>query len=171
MIIFNIYHGDTNEILKLVQHDCYMCKVSFIFEQAKRRFIQADAIIQSNLPIIKDLRAIEKIDHRVLQDAHDIIAAAYRYYHDDGGQLNLFRQDTTLENYYINKWTEWYEEKIKALIECPDFVSFVVLSVLNMNTKTGYDFEHRLCDFLMVHFSMGDWAGDVSYMKTYPEIF
>lgn len=170
MIVFNVYEHDTNEVLKLAQHDCYGGKVAHMFAQAQRRFIQADMILQTNLPIIKEIHPIDRIDHRVLQDAHDIIAAAYRYDCDDGGQLNLFRQDKNSREDHIRKWTQWYESKITELLENPAFVRFVVLAVLHTNTKTGYEFEHRLCDFLICHFSMGDWSGKVSYLKTYPEL-
>ena len=170
MMVFNVYQDDNNQVLKLVQHAHYGGKVTHMFRQAKLRFILADMILQANLPIIKEIRAIEQLDHRVLQDAHDIIAATYRYRHDDGGQLNLFRQDQKLEDYYASKWTQWYEDKITELLESSEFVRFVVLAVLHTNTKNGYEYEHRLCDFLICHFSMGDWSGEVSYLKTYPEL-
>lgn len=170
MMVFNVYEHDTNEVLKWAQHDCYGGKVTHMFEQTKRRFIQADMILQTNLPIIKEIRAIERLDHRVLQDAHDIIAAAYRHRHDDGGQLNLFRQDQKLEDYYASKWTQWYEDKITELLEYPSFVRFVVLAVLHSNSKTGYEFEHRLCGFLTDYFGMQNWNSTVGYVKTYAEL-
>ena len=168
MIVFDVYEDDKNDILKNVQHDCYMNSVGSIFIKPKLRFIQADAILQSKLPIIKQIHEIESIDHRILQDAHDIIAAAYRHQYDDGGQLNLFRQDQKLEDYYTCQWLEWYNAKILELIEDPDFVRFAVFAVLHGNTKTGDEFEHRLCEFLVVHFGMEDWRGDIRYLTTYP---
>ena len=170
MMVFNVYEHDTNEVLKCAQHDCYDGKVSHMFEQTKRRFIQADVILQTNLPIIKEIRAIERIDHRVLQDAHDIIAAAYRYDCDDGGQLNLFRQDKNSREDHIRKWTQWYEDKITELLENPAFVRFVVLAVLHTNTKTGYEFEHRLCGFLTDYLGMQNWNSTVGYVKRYAEL-
>ena len=88
----------------------------------------------------------------------------------DGGQLNLFRQDQKLEDYYASKWTQWYEDKITELLENPAFVRFVVLAVLHTNTKTGYEFEHRLCGFLTDYFGMQNWNSTVGYVKTYAEL-
>ena len=107
MIITEVFENDQNKFLKKVEHDEYGQSIGRIFEAARSEFIHADAVLNAKLLMAEELRAVTTFDHRVLQDSHDIIAAAYRYRHDDGGQLQLGESRDTQQIRYLRQWTSW----------------------------------------------------------------
>lgn len=167
MIIFRVYDNDCNKVLKRVQHDEYMRSIVSIFNVAKTALVRADAIIGSDLLIVEEARAVTTFDHRVLQDAHDIIAAAYRYQYDDGGQLHLFDESGAQRIRYLRQWTQWLADQLLELTGYPQFVRSVVECVIFSNTEMGYMAENRVCDILLTHYSAGDWAFPDYYLKVY----
>lgn len=167
MIITEVFENDQNKFLKKVQHDEYGQSIGRIFEAARSEFIHADAVLNAKLLMAEELRAVTTFDHRVLQDAHDIIAAAYRYRHDDGGQLQLGESRDTQQIRYLRQWTSWLTSQLKELVRYPQFVRPTVESVLFANTEMGYTAENRLCDTLLTHFSAGDWMKRDGYLKAY----
>lgn len=154
MIVNCNFKGDNNEALKWDQHDNYQKSLANIFSAAKSALIQADAIIGSNLPIVEKVLPISSFDHRVLQNAHDIIAAAYRYKNDDGGQLRLFVGPKSL---YSDLWSNWLTQELEALIVYPQFVQSIIESVVFSNTKQGYLAEEKLRNILFTHYSYIEW--------------
>lgn len=170
MIIKRVFQNDDNRLLKDVQHDEYMRSVVRIFNAARAELAHADAIIGSNLLIVEKARATTAFDHRVLQDAHDIMAAAYRYRHDDGGQMQLFGDPDKQKDEYLRAWVDWLSEQLTELIRSPQFVRSVVECVIFANSVMGHAAEARLGDFLLEHYSAGDWAFPDGYLKVYPSI-
>jgi hypothetical protein len=167
VIISIVYENDHNKLLKDVQHDQYSRSIGNIFKAARSELLRADAVIGSNLLIAKKVREVTAFDHRVLQDAHDIIAAAFRYHHDDGGQLRLFEDPERQRLRYLSSWTLWLDEQIQELVSYAQFVRSTVECVVFSNTEMGYMAENRLCDLLLTHFSAGDWMFQEGYLKIY----
>ena len=167
MILSNVYENDCNRLLKDVQHDEYPRSIGTIFKSARDGLIRADAILGSNLLITEKAREVQSFDHRVLQDAHDIIAAAFRYRHDDGGQLRLGEDPEHQRLRYLRAWINWLNEQLGELVHYPQFVRSTVECIVFSNTAMGYMAEDRLCDVLLTHFSAGDWMFQNGYLRTY----
>ena len=167
MIISTVYVNDHSKLLKDAQHDGYFRSIGNIFKAARVELLRADAILGSNLLIAEKARDINTFDHRVLQDAHDIIAAAFRYQHDDGGQLRLGENPETQRLRYLRSWTLWLDEQLQELVHYTQFVRSTVECIVFSNTEVGYMAENRLCDLLLTHFSAGDWMFPDGYLKTY----
>lgn len=167
MIIAEVFEGDQNRVLKNVQHDEYGHSIWRMFESARSEFIHADAVLVTRLPIVEQARAVKSFDHRVLQDAHDIIAAAYRFRHDDSCQLQLLESPDLQPIRYLRHWSNWLGGQLQELVRRPLFVRATVESVVFANTDIGYKAENRLCDTLLIHFSAGDWMSSDKYLKTY----
>ena len=167
MIVCRVFENDGNEALKDVQHGEYMRSVGSIFRAARAVLAQADAIIGSDLLIVERSRQVRTFDHRVLQDAHDILAAAFRHEADDGGQLILGEDAQAQLLRYRNQWLQWLDGKLQDLVRYPQFVRSVVECVIFQNTEMGYMAENRVGDILLTHFSAGDWAFPDGYLKTY----
>lgn len=165
MIVCRVYESDNNELLKRTQHDEYMHIVGRIFHSARSTLVKADATLETNLLIAERARSVDGFDHRVLQDAHDIMAAAFRHLHDDGGQLGLFENAETQCTSYLTKWTAWLDNQLVELVQCPQFVRSAVECVLFSNAEMGYMAENRLCDFLLTYYGAGDWAYRNGYLK------
>ena len=167
MIISKVYENDCNELLKDVQHDAYWRSIGSIFKAARAELLQADAILGTNLLIAEKARKVQALDHRVLQNAHDILAAAFRYHHDDGGQLALGESPDAQRLRYSIEWAQWLEEQLRELIKYPQFVRSTVECVIFSNGEVGYMAENRLSDLLLTHLSAGDWMYQDGYLKTY----
>ena len=167
MIISSVYENDCNQLLKDVQHGEYGRSVGNIFNAARSAFLQADAILGTKLLIAEKAREVQAFDHRVLQDAHDILAAAFRYRHDDGGQLALGESSDAQRLRYLIEWTQWLEEQLHELVMYRQFARSVVECVIFSNGEAGYIAENRLCDLLLIHLSAGDWMSQDGYLKTY----
>ena len=166
MIVSEVFLGDNNTALKWVQHDLYPRSVAVIFEVARRTMVLADAVLLANLELVAKAKAIERFDHRVLQDAHDILAARFRHLHDDGGQIDLL--DPAEPNVlYGQAWSGWLASKLQEFAQYPVFVRSTVEAVVFANTEFGYIAEQQLCNELITHVVMEDWAPSAWYVGQY----
>jgi hypothetical protein len=170
MILTSVFRHDDNRWLKYVQHDRYQHNVWRIFDQARRVFVRADAILRAGLRIAEEARAMTSIDHRPLQDAHDMLAATYRYRHDDGGQLELFETPQKQDLRYSLGWERWLGSELERLLEFPVFVRSVVECSVCANTEFGYAAEQALGAFLVTYYGLEDWAFRDGYPATYPAL-
>lgn len=156
-------------MLKQAQHDEYDYNIGRIFSSARAELAHADAILELNLLITDTALAISRFDHRVLQDAHDIMAAAFRYRNDDGGQLRLFEDADTQIARYVHEWNAWLASQLRDLVRHPSFVRSVVECVIFSNKTMGYMAENRLCELVLSYYGADDWMHQNSYLKTYKE--
>lgn len=124
-------------------------------------------MLDASLLITDKALAVKQFDHRVLQDAHDIIAAAFRHHNDDGGQLRLLEDADKQRTRYVHEWNEWLERQLLWFLRQPPFVRSVVECVIFTNNVMGYMAEDRLCDFLLTHYNAIAWMRKDGYLKTY----
>jgi hypothetical protein len=156
MIVCQVYPNDNNHVLKNIQHDLYEAIEFYLIEYAKTRFLKAANLLRQNSELVEKLKMLESFDHRVLQDTHDIIAARYRYLHDDGGQIDLLSASPQKETYRTN-WIQWFHQETRSLVDNDEFCRAVVTSVVFQNTECGYQAEDQLKEFLTYHYSTDDW--------------
>lgn len=157
MIVGDSFQNDNNELLKKVQEESYGTNLSLIFSVAKKQYINANLILQVNHPNIPLLTKINSFDHRVLQAAHDTIAAAFRYKNQNIKQLNLFDNINDESSEYIKLWEGWLYNELSVLKESADFVRNVIEAVIHSNEEQGYAAEDRLHGFLADYYSVEDW--------------
>lgn len=53
MILSEEFQGDDNSRLKAVQHDLYPESVAAIFDTARRAMVLADAVLMTNLELVR----------------------------------------------------------------------------------------------------------------------
>ncbi|CAM5195708.1 hypothetical protein [Alishewanella longhuensis] len=170
MIVGYVFENDINDLLKGIQHDSYPQSVTKIFLSCRRAMSKAEAILGIFIDDVEKARDIVNFDHRVLQDAHDIIAAAYRYKFDDGGQLKLGESIEEQSHRYLSGWGNWLEQELDELTGYRRFAHSVIESVIYKNTDKGYKAEHSIADILLTHYSAEDWMPpDSGYLKAYPK--
>ena len=167
MIVGCAYPSDDNDLLQSVQHDLYGRSVAELFDAARKAIVWADEVLGANLLIAEKARRVEGFDHRVLQDAHDIMAAAFRHEYDDGGQHRLLEGERDLCERYRSEWATWFADELETLAKSPRFVRSVVQSVLLENTELGYAAERELCNVLITRFGMDNWGSADGYVKVY----
>lgn len=160
MIVGYEFPGDTNKTLKLVQHGCYWGKVGQLFTAARDRYVAACRFIGFETVVCKRIIKIDGFDHRVLQTAHDKIAAYYRFAHDDGGQMPLFpleepvpmlvydSEKASYEEELLWKWSQFYNQEVKQLAGEDNIAHAILNAVLYQNTPKGYEAEDLLAERL-----------------------
>lgn len=167
MIICSAYPSDDNDQLKDVQHELYWQLVPQLFATARAELLRADEILDTKVLIAEKARAIKHLDHRVLQDAHDIMAAAFRHGHDDGGQLRLLETEAERNERYRAAWLEWFETELAALAKIPRFVKSTVQAVVLANTELGYTAERDVGELLVSRYGFEHWGFADGYAKRY----
>jgi len=155
MIVGDEFVGDDNELLKRVQHDVYFTIVAGLYGRARERYLAAARLLR----VRDELRSLieEKygFDHRVLQVAHDRIAAWYRYAHDRHGQTALFPQKSvfggkplTHKEQLIADWRAFFDAESQALAETDSTAIAILEAVAYQNEERGYSAERRLEELL-----------------------
>jgi hypothetical protein len=157
MIICDAYPSDDNGLLKTVQHDAYPRSVAQLYETAREALLWADKVLETRLLIAEKARDTTRFDHRVLQDAHDILAAAFRHSCDDGGQLRLLESEAERANRYRSTWLEWLQDQLTDLSKNPQFVRSTVQAVVLANSELGYEAERVVCQLLVVRYGLDHW--------------
>ncbi len=158
MIVSDRFEGDNNEALKCVQHDMYWPLLPFLYTYPKGIYRQAISYTGVGTELYKTIGEIENFDHRVLQEAHDKIAAYYRYQHPDKlGQLVLplaapdcgnLSLEEILKEIYTREWSSYWYEEIRSISEEPLIVSAILTAVAYQNTDDGYEAEDLLLELL-----------------------
>ena len=101
-----------------------------------------------------------RCDHRTLQDAHDLLAAVWRF-RNDFRQTNLSFDKSENDSTPERLWLAWLKKEISSWIEHPELVRFVQLILANQNQPLGYEAESRLCIAIMDKFGEVPWKASL----------
>jgi hypothetical protein len=158
MIVGDRFEGDNNDVLKWVQHDLYWTLLPMLFLYMKNRYLWATSYTGVDTDLSKKIIEIDRFDHRVLQDAHDKIAAFFRYEFPDKlsqmvipgtipdcKELNL---EETLKECYRREWTKYWYKEIRKLSNEPIIARAIITAVSYQNTDEGYEAEDLLLELL-----------------------
>lgn len=167
MIIARCFLNDDNDLLKDVQHHLYRESVYRLFDAARRALVRADEVLGTKLLIAEQAAAVDRFDHRVLQAAHDIMAATYRHSQCDGGQLQLLETQEVQRTCYSVAWTQWLKAQLDELAQSPGFVRSTVQAVLFANTELGYLAERELGCLLVTRYDLRSWEEPGGYASVY----
>jgi hypothetical protein len=148
MIVGSCFNGDSNETLMLIQHDLYFPLLGLLVQYSKERYLNAIRLIGVKTELAKLVEQIKRFDHRVLQNAHDRIAAYYRFAHDNRGQMPLPFDNKTYEDFLIEEWSTFFTEEAQKLTESDPIVIAILTAVAYENTQKGYAAEKHLLTLL-----------------------
>ena len=142
------FPNDNNQALKNVQFDLYGALMGYLYSYARERYLNAVRLVGIDTELAAIVRDKQSFDHRVLQDAHDRIAAFYRFAHDDGGQLGLGMDFQKYEDALREKWSSFLHEETRSLAQ-NDAINLAILgAAAYQNTEQGYAHEGRLLELL-----------------------
>ena len=144
MIVTNCFPGDSNDKLKWIQHELYGLSLKHLVNFAELRYLSAVRLVGVETELAKRLRSKDSFDHRVLQDAHDKIAAHYRYKHDSGGQMPLPMDGLSYEGRLKRDWLMFSLDEAKRLAGIDHIARAILTSVAYQNTPKGYQAEDDL---------------------------
>jgi hypothetical protein len=109
MLVYEYFENDNNEALMDLQYEMYSYSISTIFEEIKRIYLDNQyTILYLSKDEIEKIKKIDSFDHRLVQSAHDIMAAVFRFQEKKGiFEKELFEQDNSeikelFRNIYID---------------------------------------------------------------------
>lgn len=150
MIVGRAFPGDANRPLALLQHDTYWEHVSFLFREAKERYVRAVHLIGIETELYQRIRDRTCFDHRVLRAAHDSIAGYYRFEHDNGGQMPLPFEDLSCEDALRRSWHQWFRAEVRDAVDHSNAITLAILAAdAHQNSKPGYAAENHLATLLL----------------------
>ncbi len=111
MIVGAMFDGDDYEGLQLQQHDAYAQALSIIVNEAKRRLDLAERLVGPTA-LGNEVR-LDRWDHHVLQDAHDLIAALWRL------RFGHTQPPLPLGGFHLEalatQWLEWLHQHVSDM--------------------------------------------------------
>jgi hypothetical protein len=142
------FAGDDNQTLKDVQFRLYSEMLLRLFSGPRDRYLAASRLIQVDTELAVHVRAMDGFDHRTLQDAHDLIAAWYRFSRDDGGQLRLGESPDDYDKRLAQEWREFSEREVARLASTDEFTRDILTAAVFANTDRGYAAESGAREYL-----------------------
>ena len=148
MLIADRFAGDSSFMQKH-QEEVYMRNVYTIFHKAKVAYLHALKVVNIDTQLGRDVFDRKSIDHRTMQDFHDMIAARFRYLNRH--RLNQFHLPGVLFEeseaaHYTCLWLDYYEAMLDWLYESsPRLVSLVLTACAYPNPDArGSSAEEQL---------------------------
>ncbi len=160
MIIGEIFPGDSIEIAR-IQSDVYGQSIRVIFERAQTEYIKSELILGIRTDLGKDLRNVDRIDHRTLQWLHDAIAVQFRFNYLNSHfstQVDLFDTPKPIDNDPFldmnSQWRNFLESELKAIfIDAPDLIKQVCLATTYSNPdKRGGEAEDNIYRYTVIRY-------------------
>lgn len=151
MIVSEAFAGDSMPVA-WHQHDVYGEAVSLIARECQRKALKAAAI----LGVVPPSAAMMEggVDHRTLQKAHDIVAAAWRF--RENVAQTRFALDATAP-LGMEDWLIWLGNEVATWDHEPSLVRLVIEILGNQNSKSGYRAENQLTLALLNRFRDVPW--------------
>ena len=152
--------GNDDKDVMWLQHDVYGQALGIIAETCQDYARSAQRILFDNAD---DSEFIHRFDHRTLQDAHDTIAAAWRYRCLlEVRQMPLpMDDDWTGSPDFKGHWLNWLLEEVRSWKHSPFLVRCVVKILKNQNQPKGYKAEADLKWELMIRYGDVPWEPEL----------
>ncbi len=159
MLVVPLFEGDAevDSYVMWVQHDVYHSALWTVantcqkYERYARRILGIDDFVEH----------VREFDHRALQDAHDILAAVWRYrwelkvrqfsLHFEGGEH-------IDEPCFSRHWLSWLRDEVRTWLERPYLIREVIKILHNINSAEGYKSEAQLCWDLLQDYDDVPWT-------------
>lgn len=161
MIVGKFFEGDHDMEVAWKQHDVYWDALNIVVQTCKRLTGFAKTLLDTD--VRPDWDIVDRYDHRTLQGAHDLLAAAWRFRNDllqpelpfpkpPPGPFKDLVPDT-LENL----WLWWLRDEVESWYSSPRLIRYVQTILTNQNKPLGYIAEARLGLALLDRFEDVTW--------------
>ena len=157
MIVRPGYFEDDEDVdAQREQHAVYDGALSIIVSSCNRHTNFARSLLEDSRR--KTWGAVNCYDHRTLQDAHDLLAAAWRF--QDGGSYRQgklsFAGEAPFDDVQV-LWLNWLRHEVDGWTSSPHLVRSVQIILSNQNKPLGYMAESKLCLDIFDRFSNIPW--------------
>ncbi len=156
MIVSSRFDGDDWDELMWAMHDVYHEGIRILMRDNESAFNSAAILMQAQDDPIKDSLNAHgcRVDHRSLQNAHDYLAAVWRY------RNRFFQPDLLIEDsveQMAQNWLAWLQQEMQIWQRhFPQLVRLVCLIIVQQNVKSGYEAEQALQREMERIYRLGD---------------
>lgn len=155
MIVGCLFDGDEDTRTSWEQHDVYQTALDLIVSGCRDHVTFAVTLLE--LPWPERWPMDGPYDHRTLQHAHDILAAAWRH-RTDSIQLSLpFDGIPCSTAKQMNAWLAWLKAEVGLWHQQPRLIGQVMTILAVPNTEPGHQAEEQLVALLRERFSAIPW--------------
>ena len=154
MIVAPLFEGDDNDEVALKQRDVYGHALAVIVSTCNQHVRFARAVL--NDADHPDWGTVEDFDHRTIQNAHDLLAAAWRFRRDFRPSSLPFEPENPRKEVQT-LWLDWLRREIADWTTKPRLVRSVQLILIYQNKPVGYVAEGQLCLDILDWFSEVPW--------------
>lgn len=148
MIVCASFAGDENNVLQWIQHSTYEQMIVRLFVLCRDRYLAASSLLRVEDQLSVLLRPMKSFDHRTLQDAHDRIAASFRFRFTDSFQLLLGEDDSGYKQRLEARWREYFYAEAEHLVTDDEFARSICTATAKGNKEPGYSAETWLRQFV-----------------------
>ena len=155
MVVKDYFYGDNDPSFRvsLIQQDVYKSSLRLIVNACLDHMKAGFMLVGQDYPKKWDREF--QFDHRTLQLAHDLVAAAWRFDCLET-ELPLFFQ-LDREVVIERKWRSWLQNELGLWRDEPAIVRNVIIVLGNQNVENGYHAEDLLTQALVRRFDNVDW--------------
>jgi len=152
MHITDAFEGDNNAALKTLQRDLYPAQVGAMYSKLKRRYLIASEIVSVRDDIYYVLSDQKTFDCQFLQEAHDLIAAYYRFIHG-AFDFPLREDDAEAMERLKKEWVNFFNAEVEEMADTPEIVKAFVIVASNAGNETG-----RLGESMLAYHLIGKYG-------------
>jgi hypothetical protein len=159
MIVSSKFDGDVDTKLMWEQHDVYHSALRVIVIKCNQMAAFARNLLVDE--VHNGWGEHSGCDHRTLQQAHDLIAAAWRYRFAPSDRVFPFAEENpefSADYSQMHGWLHWLNEEVDGWIDAPHLVRSVQLILTHQNDDAGYRAEDQLFKDLVRHFHDVPWG-------------
>jgi len=148
MIVATEFPGDSNEILKEVQHNSYWDIVVYLYAYSRERYLASARLVGVENDFVRLVRENERFDHRVLQAAHDLVATGYRFTRREREQVPLPFSPEEYKRRLKEDWIAFFKRESQELAGNDEINREILGCVAYSNSDIGMKHEERLARLL-----------------------
>ena len=154
MIVAAEYRGDSHEHVMLMQHRVYEQVIAGWVGRLMHVFAKAEALTGSGSILAMQIQHCHRFDHRTVQGAHDLVAAAFRWRYTPTTPLFA---GVGLNEDFEARWRGFARQEFEAFLLQPRTAALWATAVARGNTPAGLAAEREIDEQLR------DWYHDVPW--------
>lgn len=166
MIIATRFKGDNNKVIMKKQHDEYPSMVADLVNKSRKEYLRYDWYGLMDSKLSKKLITAQYYDDHMLETAHDLIAASYRFLYFFKDESNPYPKIIDGKVYNFQSWIDYYQWENGNLTKDRKYQLPIVISVAYQNTEKGYQAANELNQQLLMRYPYLDSPDNLSLNRT-----
>lgn len=156
MIVGSSFASDDSKV-GWAQHDVYGHALWIITSTCTQQVV--DGVLEFAVYRIRE--HVGGYDHRTLQGAHDLLAAAWRFYHAAPGQPSATGAGNVRA--IQQQWLDWLRAEVRSWTSSPELTRHVQAIMTHQNKPIGYLAESRLGLAILDRFPAVPWNARIRH--------